>query len=1237
MVTASLLVACSGSPGNPPSDVAAADGSDETSPKPCTLDEHCAAEIEGKACLRASCDVASGLCLTAVDVASEGSACDDGDPCTEGELCDTGICLGESKSCDDGDDCTEDSCDAETGACAFEASPEGALCDDGDACTIGDRCEAGVCTAGESDCVCDVDEDCLPREDGNLCNGQLICSADKRCEVDEDSIVTCDASSDTDCARAACVPASGLCESLAVNEGAACTPSEACAEAAVCSDGACVVEAWKICDDGEACTDDSCDDATGDCAFASLAEGSPCDDGDACTTEDSCDALGACRSGTPKVCDDGLDCTKDTCEPGTGECAFDPLTETEACEDGDLCTQGDRCDGQGACAPGAPRDCSDGEPCTDDACDSSTGACANPVLPENAICEDGDPCTQGEVCDAGGACQGGTPKPCDDGNDCTSDSCEAASGACVNVAVAQGEGCDDDDACTLDDRCDAEGHCVPGASKVCADQNDCTADSCDWSTGDCRFTDLPVDSACDDGLPCSEGDACDGQGLCLPGGDKDCDDSNACTADSCGVSSGDCLHSPTPGGTTCDDGDPCSVGDTCENGVCQAGSPKDCSDDEPCTIDSCDVVDGSCVHDADTLDAEPCSSGLCLEGETCAAGVCGGGDWIFDCCETTADCDDSDPCAEPSCEAHQCTYSALSCPAASTACGMPLCGVGPGCSGQTDLSARVVLFDRTPGAPEWERGLRMEPAQGFQALSDGLALADGVDEAVLHLRPIVLPPGTNSLRVQIGGVDATPIDPTGLVLEEALGDVPNVQVVDVDPDLPGFDLLYPYSHALPRTLWISLRVQAPSWRIQRLQLSHQGMEGCRAPVAEQVDWLAGASDPAAAHVASCTNDAGDLLVAWVTAGGDVRWRLRRGDVWGSSVAVGSAFGLATDFRVMCVAIGSGWALVWGKEDTLTGVDHAKLMMLAASGDSLDDGESLSSSADDRENEPEIAVLPNGDLLAVFTTILDGDSTGIGMRRFSSAGAPLGDTVIVNQVTSGAQKHPSVAVSASRVFVTWQSKLGGNKVSLARRIFLSTDLTAATDEVTYASSDEVDFSAPSASQRLDAQGAERFLVVYGAAGSTTGGEEALGVYRSEFDVDGQETVNGLPLAIEKANDQIEARASALANVDLVTWRSDHAQANTFDLVLARFDTVGMQSNTVLAKDVQSVATPARVWPGALEIPLIIDGRVALIRHGLLCDDGLYDCTGAVPRICSDATDYLSLVGGCSGPTCQAVCE
>jgi hypothetical protein len=72
-----------------------------------------------------------------------------------------------------------------------------------------------------------------------------------------------------------------------------------------------------------------------------------CDDGDACTTADACSA-GACVAGAPLDVDDGNLCTDDSCNPATGAVY---TNNTASCDDGESCTEGDVCGG-GVCLAG---------------------------------------------------------------------------------------------------------------------------------------------------------------------------------------------------------------------------------------------------------------------------------------------------------------------------------------------------------------------------------------------------------------------------------------------------------------------------------------------------------------------------------------------------------------------------------------------------------------------------------------------------------------------------------------------------------------------------------------------------------------------------------------------------------------------------------------------------------------------------------------------------------------------
>lgn len=92
-----------------------------------------------------------------------------------------------------------------------------------------------------------------------------------------------------------------------------------------------------------------------------------CDDGQACTV-DSCDARDGCRHAMV-FCDDGNDCTVDTCDAQT-QCVH--TVQSASCDDHDVCTQSDVCV-QGTCVGTAPIACTAPDSCSSATCDEAAG------------------------------------------------------------------------------------------------------------------------------------------------------------------------------------------------------------------------------------------------------------------------------------------------------------------------------------------------------------------------------------------------------------------------------------------------------------------------------------------------------------------------------------------------------------------------------------------------------------------------------------------------------------------------------------------------------------------------------------------------------------------------------------------------------------------------------------------------------------------------------------------------
>ncbi|MBM4355008.1 MAG: hypothetical protein FJ109_14685, partial [Deltaproteobacteria bacterium] len=595
-------------------------------------------------------DCTSDLCKGAdgcEHVALDGLECKDGDPCTVADMCGSGVCVGSPVKCNDSNPCTDDSCD-ETGGCIYAANS--LECDDSDPCTVADQCKQGECAGFKVDCDCQIDADCKPLEDGNLCNGTLFCDHAKlpyQCAVVPDSPIECPQpeGKHAPCLVAVCNPADGKCSFAPGLDEVPCNDGDACTVGDHCLGGVCTGGAEANCNDGNPCTDETCMPASG-CVITFNAD--DCNDGSACTTADLC-VKGVCTGGLPLQCEDGNLCTDDGCDPVKG-CINAP--NSLDCDDGNACTVGDHCSGGGCIADG-PLVCDDKNPCTQDSCHPLSGCIYAAAA---GLCSDGNPCTVHDYC-AKGVCQPGPAVICDDKNPCTADSCDAA-GLCVYVAT--NAMCDDGNACTAGDACKG-GKCVYAEEVKCDDGNVCTTDSCSPEAGwGFTFNEAP----CDDGDICTSADKC-ASGVCKGGAVLSCDDGNPCTDDACDSKAG-CTH--TPNTATCDDGNPCTEDDTCSAAKCKGTKPTPCSDGNLCTDDTCDPNIG-CVN---TPNASPCDDGdKCTWGDKCGNGKCKPG--------TPFECNDGNVCTDDSCDpAKGCVYlpNALPCDDGNPCTSLDVCAAG---------------------------------------------------------------------------------------------------------------------------------------------------------------------------------------------------------------------------------------------------------------------------------------------------------------------------------------------------------------------------------------------------------------------------------------------------------------------------------------------------------------------------------------------------------------------------------
>ena len=221
----------------------------------------------------------------------------------------------------------------------------------------------------------------------------------------------------------------GKCVATPVNNNQACDDDNPCTNADTCNQGKCQ-GITKSCGQASVCHIGMCNPATGLCEEVPGDDGAACDDGDPCTNFGTC-SNGTCATGSPIDCTVfNTECTLGTCEPGIG-CTSKPAFDGFACDDGLFCTLGTVCAG-GVCGGGIEMPCSPSSACFVGTCDELNDACVSVAGNDGAPCDDGSPCTGSTTCSAG-VCTNGTPAnegaACDDGTACTvGEFCSA--GAC---------------------------------------------------------------------------------------------------------------------------------------------------------------------------------------------------------------------------------------------------------------------------------------------------------------------------------------------------------------------------------------------------------------------------------------------------------------------------------------------------------------------------------------------------------------------------------------------------------------------------------------------------------------------------------------------------------------------------------------------------------------------------------------------------------------------------------------
>jgi hypothetical protein len=300
----------------------------------------------------------------------------------------------------------------------------------------------------------------------------------------------------------------------ACNDGLACNGVETCDPNAPSPGTGCVAGTSVTCQgDAFACTVESCTEPNGTCVTTidhtlcppgqvcdaglgcvpgqACATDAECDDGDDCNGIETCSMAGICQGGVPVVCDDGIGCTADLCNPSGGTCSFPPVNAI--CDDGLICNGIETCVAQVGCVQGTPVVCNDNVTCTFDQCIEPSGTCQN--VPIDADCDDGVFCNGDEVCTPND-CVAGVAPSCTDNVACTADSCDPVTDQCTNVPSNA--------ACPCGQTCDPQVGC----------SNSCIVTVCQnhvYECGDCvdNDTDCGIDTGGDPQClgPCQNNEA----------------------------------------------------------------------------------------------------------------------------------------------------------------------------------------------------------------------------------------------------------------------------------------------------------------------------------------------------------------------------------------------------------------------------------------------------------------------------------------------------------------------------------------------------------------------------------------------------------------------------------------------------------------------------------------------------------------------------------------------------------
>ena len=254
------------------------DGVGSCQKKQCTVSANCTSLSD--TCNMGVCNTSAGACVR--QPKANGISCSDGLYCNGPETCQSGYCIrGLIFNCNSqSDQCNNGVCDENSDKCVKQPKPKGASCADG-------YCDgAGVCLRKQ----CTVSANCTSLSD--LCNDGI------------------------------CDTATWQCVKQPRANGISCSDGLYCNGVETCQNGRCIMGYGIDCSYlNEQCRTGRCDEATRQCISQQDPNGQSCSDGIYCTMGDTC-WQGVCSGGAQRVCNDGNSCTVDLCNDNMNTCSY---------------------------------------------------------------------------------------------------------------------------------------------------------------------------------------------------------------------------------------------------------------------------------------------------------------------------------------------------------------------------------------------------------------------------------------------------------------------------------------------------------------------------------------------------------------------------------------------------------------------------------------------------------------------------------------------------------------------------------------------------------------------------------------------------------------------------------------------------------------------------------------------------------------------------------------------------